>query len=344
MRLAERYPRAVKWLGTQFIATLALLAQLFSQRPDYLVIYGYTQLPQLALCGWALLFNVPFAMAGDANYYTDHVHGWRRILKRWWLCHLVNRAAALIVVGKACRMFWENYGAEPRQIFLAGFAVDNEFFRRECVSQHSVAMQLCKTFDWEEHTVFLYVGRLIKRKNIHHLVTAIQRITERPVALLIAGDGEERASLERLARGNERVRFVGALTQKELPLYYALSDALVLPAREEPWGLVINEAMASGLAVIAHQHCGAALDLVAEDNGIALQGYSIEELTEALRLLAANAVALQQRKEKSQEKIQSWSISLAALRVREAVEATSRQPLCTAIQAAAVSSDWRKTK
>ena len=102
--------------------------------------------------------------------------------------------------------------------------------------------------------------------------------------------------------------------------------------------------MACGLAVIAHQHCGAALDLVAADNGITLQSYSLDELTEALRLLAANAEVLQQRKKKSQEKIQSWSISLAALHVREAIEATGRPPLLTATQPAAVSSDWRETK
>ena len=322
--IAQR-SRIVPWLSDQTTATLALLRLLAKEPADYFLIYGYTRLPQLFLIGWALLLNIPFAIAGDANYYTDRAQGWRRAVKTWWLRLLARRAAALIVVGRASRMFWETYGAPARRLFHAGFAVDNDYFRAESVRQKDYAAQLRRQFGWEKHTVFLYVGRLIERKNIHQLIAAAQQINDLPVALLIAGDGEERAALEALADGHQRVRFVGSLTQAELPLYYALSDVLVLPARAEPWGLVINEAMASGLAVIAHQHCGATPDLVAADNGAVLQGFSVEELADALRSLAQDAATLLRFKQRSQEKIRGWSIPQAALGLKQAIDATSNK-------------------
>jgi glycosyltransferase involved in cell wall biosynthesis len=70
--------------------------------------------------------------------------------------------------------------------------------------------------------------------------------------------------------------------QGELPKYYALADVLVLPASDEPWGLVINEAMAGGLAVIAHRECGAAVDLVGPENGVALEKLEVDELASAM--------------------------------------------------------------
>ena len=132
----------------------------------------------------------------------------------------------------------------------------------------------------------------------------MQQLRELPIALLIAGDGEERERLIELAGGNPYIRFAGSLTQAELPLYYSWSDVLVLPARAEPWGLVINEAMACGLAVIAHQHCGAAADLVTAENGAILQSYETAELAAALRWLAEDAESLARRKQKSREMIE----------------------------------------
>src|SRR5262249_26544054 len=110
----------------------------------------------------------------------------------------------------------------------------------------------------------------------------------------------------------------------DLPLYYAMADVLVLAAQSEPWGLVVNEAMASGLAVIAHRHCGATLDLVAPDNGVVLEGFSEDELGSAMQVVAADRERLSRLKARSQEKIASWSIAGAARGIVRAVEESSR--------------------
>ena len=83
--------------------------------------------------------------------------------------------------------------------------------------------------------------------------------------LIFVGDGEMRTELE--SNSPKDVVFTGFLNQTSLPAYYAAADVFVLMSEMEPWGLAINEAMASGTAVIASDQCGAAYDLIDDDTG-----------------------------------------------------------------------------
>ncbi len=307
------------WKSKQAFAAWALFFQVLKEKYDFFLIYGYTQLPQLFLIAWALLRNIPFAIAGDANYYSDNTSGWKRSVKKHWLGWLARHAFAIVTVGTACRMFWEAYGALPERLFHVGFAVDNVFFSNAAIQQKHNAVELKRAWGWEGHTVCIYVGRLIARKNIHLLIAALQRFGDAPVALLIVGSGEEREGLEALAGQSPYIRFAGSATQAELPLFYALSDVLILPAHAEPWGLVVNEAMASGLAIISHQHCGATLDLVDEENGFVLQDFTVEEVASALAFIAHDQDKLDVLKRKSLERISDWSIPQAAHQLKQVI-------------------------
>lgn len=324
--LAHRYPQIARWGNEQVAATCSLFMRVLREKHDFFLIYGYTQLPQLFLIGWALLRNIPFAIAGDANYYSDKVTGWKRLVKKCWLSWLAQRATAIVTVGTACRMFWEAYGALPAQLFHVGFAVDNDFFAKAVIQHKNKAAELKREWGWEDRTVYIFVGRLVARKNIHLLISAMHQLADTPVALLIVGSGEERERLEALAEQSPYIRFAGAATQSELPLFYALSDALVLPAREEPWGLVVNEAMASGLAIISHQHCGATLDLVNEENGFVLEGFTVEEIVSALSFVAYDRVRLKAFKQKSLERICDWSMARAAYQLKQAIDLALGRP------------------
>jgi len=323
--LDRRNPWLKSKLGSSFAAAVALIKTLLSEKPDYLICYGYTLAPQLTTLLWAMTTVKPFALAGDANYYNDAAVGVKRLIKSAWLRLLARRAAVLIAVGSANRMFWESYGADAGKIFEARFAVNNDFFAAECEKRKEDAAQLRARLGLTGKTVFLFVGRLVRRKNVDLIIRAAQALNDDRVAVVIAGSGEERESLEELASGDPRIIFAGNLAPRDLPLYYALSDALVLPAAQEPWGLVINEAMASGLAVVAHRHCGAAVDLVAEDNGFALETFSVEELSGAMKIIASDPARLGSMQSRSLEKIKGWSIDVAAAGIIRAVESSAKQ-------------------
>jgi len=307
-------------LGSPAAAAVALLKVLSSERPDYLICYGYTLAPQITALLWAIMTATPFALIGDANCFNDTAAGMKRVIKTAWLRLLVGKAAALVAIGAANRMFWEFYGAREDKIFGAGFAVDNDFFAKECRRRKDDAARLRAQLGLTGKTVFLFAGRLVNRKNVDLIIRAAHVLNDDRIAVVIAGSGAEREALGKLAGSSKRIIFAGNVSPGELPLYYALSDALALPASQEPWGLVINEAMASGLAVIAHRHCGAAVDLVAADNGAILETFSVEELSDAMRLIASDRARLSSMQSRSLEKIKGWSIDAAARGIIQAVE------------------------
>lgn len=323
--LDRQNPRLRSKFGSSLAAAIALMKLLMNKRPDYLICYGYTLAPQMTALLWAMATRTPFALIGDANYYIDVTAGAKRLIKTAWLRLLARRSSALVAIGSANRMFWESYDADADKIFEARFAVDNDFFATEREKRKEDAARLRERLGLMDETVFLFVGRLARRKNVDLIIRAAQVLNDDRVAVVIAGSGEEREALEKLAGGNPKIIFAGNAAPADLPLYYALSDALVLPASQEPWGLVINEAMASGLAVIAHRSCGAAVDLVAADNGFALETFSVEELSGAMGLIAADRARLSSMKSRSLEKIRDQSIGSAAAGIIRAVESSAKQ-------------------
>jgi 1,2-diacylglycerol 3-alpha-glucosyltransferase len=102
--------------------------------------------------------------------------------------------------------------------------------------------------------LFLYVGRLAKEKNIEILFEALARAEDPLVCLAVAGDGPLREELGRRAKAlrlEDRIRFLGLIEQGRLPDLYASADAFVMPSMTETQGIVLAEALAAGLLVIA---------------------------------------------------------------------------------------------
>ena len=114
----------------------------------------------------------------------------------------------------------------------------------------------------------LHVGRLIPRKGIDRLVRAMaMAVRDAPVRLLLVGSGAEEDRLRRLTieQGVEAaVEFRGFVDQPDLPAVYAESDAFAFPTLMDPFGIVVLEAAAAGLPIVASPYGGATLDLVVE--------------------------------------------------------------------------------
>ncbi len=129
--------------------------------------------------------------------------------------------------------------------------------------------------------VVAYVGRLVGLKNIPTLIQAFEPLKER-AQLVIIGDGEERALLEKLAPD---AIFAGYLTGDELLAWYNLIDILVLPSTLEPYGAVTGEALMAGAKVIVSRLAGSA-DLVQEgENGFVVDPLDADAMTARLREL-----------------------------------------------------------
>ncbi len=318
-------PRLSKLIGGPLSAAYTLIALLNDEKPDYLICYGYTLKPQVALICWAMLTATRFALIGDANYYFDQPGRLKGIAKKKWLRFVVKKASALIAIGTASKLFWQKYGALPSQMFKSLLVVDNKFFLAAVKANVAESLKLRSRLGLDGKVVFLFVGRLIKRKNVDLIIQAANRLGTNELGIVIAGSGDDDVRLKLLAGDNPNIVFVGNVTPQEVPVFYKMADVLVLPADHEPWGLVINEAMVCGLAIIAHQHCGAAVDLVDSDNGIKLRDFSVEELAKAMKALVQNRSLLLDMQENSRLKIQDWSIEQAAEGIVEAVRSTCQK-------------------
>jgi glycosyltransferase involved in cell wall biosynthesis len=148
----------------------------------------------------------------------------------------------------------------------------------------------------------LFAGKLIPKKRPHDLIEAAQLMSDSRVHLLFAGDGEmseslyagcdvrfgpDLASAGSRAPGRVAASFTGFLNQTEVATAYAAADCLVLPSDDrETWGLVVNEAMASGLPCIVSDACGCAEDMVAPiDAELTFRVGAPEDLARAIRHL-----------------------------------------------------------
>ena len=167
-----------------------------------------------------------------------------------------------------------------RRTRVVGFydVVDNEMFDRGTYLQR---LQTASEVGLPEK-YFLYVGRLAEEKNVMGLMRSwiAYRAQGGSRPLMLVGDGPERRGLEAAAEASgfgAQVHFPGLKSSRELLPYYAHAGCFVLPSTREPWGLVVNEAMASGLPVLVSERCGCAADLVLPG----LNGFVFDPLDEA---------------------------------------------------------------
>lgn len=143
--------------------------------------------------------------------------------------------------------------------------------------------------DWQlPQDYFVIVARLSPEKNLSAVLNAFHmyRALGGRWDLVIVGRGPQMAELLSITKDlgeEETVRFVGFKNGPELLPYYAFANCFILNSIREPWGLVVNEAMASGLPVIVSSACGCVPELVKEgQNGYIVDPESCNSLVEAM--------------------------------------------------------------
>jgi glycosyltransferase involved in cell wall biosynthesis len=202
---------------------------------------------------------------------------------------LLHRADGVLVPGSAARAYAGSLGV-PVRWFEAPNVVDIEHFSTAWNPQ--LDRRGREGPSPEGAPMVLYVGRLDREKGVDVLLRAWAKVEQRMEAtLVVAGTGRLEAPLKALARdlGLSRVRFVGFVPQADLPAWYRRASFFVFPSTSDPWGMVINEAMACGLPVVTTSAPGAAADLVRDgQNGRVVRPHDETALAAAIDQLASN--------------------------------------------------------
>ena len=251
----------------------------------------------------ALLMNYPTIIFWEGTVHTERtVTKWRKEMRRW----MVKRARAFVTNGALSRQYLvEQLGAPESSVFEGGMCAESP-------PETFMPVQP-RSFQQGDTLRFLYLGRLIDRKGVKHLVKAAGLLKQRLKAaetaskfeVVMLGDGPERAALAELCRQLdvvEQVRFEGAVLPEDVWQYYANSHVLVLPTLQDNWPLVVPEAMSMGLPVFLSKYTGSVPDLLQEDeNGYVFDPNDHEQLAALMQRYLEDPDLVQKQGGKSLE-------------------------------------------
>lgn len=293
----------------------SLIKEIENWKADALLLYGWAFKSHLKLMRY-FKGKIPVYFRGDSTLQGNRnkLKTIARTIFLKWVYRHVDKA---LYVGTQNKNYYLRHGLKTQQLVLAPHAIDNERFGNndELLSENAKEKRKALSIPGGV-TVFLFAGKLEPVKNPALIVAAAKELEKEPVHFIIAGNGMLEEGLKRNAGQN--VSFIDFQNQQQMPELYRMGDVFMLVSVSETWGLSINEAMASGRAVLVSDACGAADDLVEDSvNGYRFRSNDLNDLIKKIRLLADSNTGIKKMGNESLEKIQDWSY----LKTAAAIEA-----------------------
>lgn len=312
------------------LVNLGIVKELFKNRYDVVFVHSYAYATHLLAILAARLKGIKVLVRSEHNLLVKRSLR-RRLLKKLFLPLLFQLINGFMVVGRLNRQYCEYYYASKKKMYLAPYAVDNEWFFAQRDLNLPYRQELKRELGIAPNArVILYAAKFLKRKRSMDLIRAFEELRLSEVVLVMVGDGEERALCEKYVKDQEldRIYFVGFKNQTELPKFYTVADVFVLPSENEPWGLALNEAMCFGLPVIATDQVGAVYDLIRHGvNGFVYHVGDIESLKSYLETILQDEELRQRVGKASLELIKRWGLEEGVKALLEALGAKHRVTL-----------------
>jgi glycosyltransferase involved in cell wall biosynthesis len=308
--LPRRPPRGKPaWLG---------LASRWLRQQDIVVLHGHCDPDILLAAAACRLLGIPYLLRGDSQAESTAA-GLRRIARHLVAGTVVRNAAGALPIGQRNAEFYRRYGRLP--LYIARYSIDNQRFQVAADAARPARAQRLASLGLDPaRPTVIFSGKLIAQKRPLDLLGAIERAGA-AFNLLLLGDGPLRDAV----RGRERdlpVRCLGFVNQSQLPGWYAAGDILALPSGREPWGLVVNEAMACGLIPVVSDAVGAGPDLVA---GIG-EVFPVGDTTALAAALCVVARELPARRQRLRARLAGYTIAHTAAGYERAAVALARRP------------------
>jgi glycosyltransferase involved in cell wall biosynthesis len=282
--------------------------------PDAILIYGWAYQSHLSALRY---FNgkITTWFRGDSTLLDSNT-GLKNTLRTLFLTWVYNQIDKAFYVGTNNKNYFLKFGLKLNQLVFAPHAVDNLRFENNYFNE---ANELRLTFGINaKNKLILFAGKLETKKNPELLLQAFTDLNLPNTHLLFVGNGEleEKLKKEQILRQTQddksvNIHFMDFQNQSKMPIVYQACDLFCLPSKGpgETWGLAINEAMASGKAVLVSSKVGCAIDLVENGkNGYLFESENINDLKRKLSILLTSQSDLKQMGQFSKNKIQDWSI------------------------------------
>lgn len=275
-----------------------LFSTLTRLKPAVIFVNGWGTRDAIAMHAWCVAHKVPRVLVSDSTF-DDKRRCWSvEFGKRL----IVGGCQAAFVAGRPQMHYMKRLGIPNDKIFLGCDVIDNKHFASAQFGRNRRGRRL------------LTVARFEPGKNLLAAARAFLRfVAVRPRDedwhWTIVGYGSQRDDLQRLAAtGYGRLSVADFKTYEELPYVYAQANLYFQPSSYEPWGLAVNEAMASGLPVLVSNKCGCADDLVAPDVGWVFEPHSEEAITAGLQAAALGYERWQSMGKAAAKRIADWDL------------------------------------
>ena len=309
--------------------------------PAVAMIPGWATPASLVALEWCLRNERPAVVMSESNAFDEKRYALSESIKRI----VVSSFSAGLAGGQLQREYLVTLGLPRNRVFTGYDVVDNEYFRQKAKEVRSQASEVRMKYGLPRK-YFLASARFVPKKNLPMLIRGYaryrrlsdsgedgQRTTDnRPWDLVLLGDGPLKADICRLIsdfRLHGHVHLRGFIQYRELPAYYALADAFVHASTTEPWGLVVNEAMATGLPVIVSNRCGCAPDLVVEgENGFMFDPASAKALGKLMvGMSRLSERRLEEMRGKSRQIVSGFTPTHFATAAQRAIDVAKAAPI-----------------
>jgi 1,2-diacylglycerol 3-alpha-glucosyltransferase len=307
-RKVSLFPEATEHHPLKTELRRAFCSALEQMNPDVVTVNGWNNFGSLIAANCCVRRRIPMVVMSESSRQDEPRTWWKEAIKR----RIIDLYSAALVGGQRHVEYLVELGMPRERIFTGYDVVDNEYFRQKAEEVRSQISEVRQKYALPEN-YFLASARFVEKKNLPKLIqayaeyrrgssafakaTADKEITAKvPWDLVVLGDGPLRETLDTQLSTlnlNEHVHLPGLKPYDELPVYYALANAFVHASTTEQWGLVVNEAIASGLPVIVSERCGCMPELV-QGNGVTFDPTNEHELT--ARLLEMASLSDEERK------------------------------------------------
>lgn len=301
---------------------------------DVLWVHGYSRINAVHGMIAAKALGIPVLLRGESWLGDRRRTGVVRALKEIFFAGVRQLVDGAMPIGTLNEAYWRQYLGETMPMTWMPYAVDNRYFQERSQAASAGREALRAELGLAgSRPVILFASKLQERKNCADLVAAYATLSpgaggDPEPYLVIVGDGEERAALERqvAATGFTSVRFCGFKNQSELPRFFDLASVFVLPSRHEPWGLIVNEVMNAARATIVSDDVGCQPDLIQDGvEGCVFPAGDVMALAGALRRVLATPETAAEMGRRARARIDGWSFEEDVQGLRRAIAMVTRR-------------------
>ena len=267
-----RLPGVRGVLRHDYPLTFGIRRALAGSKPDVVVVSGWSTFASQAAVVWCRLHRIPYVLHVESHDLEPRP-AWRRRVKDTVATPVIRGASSVLAVGSATRESALARGARSVRIFANTIDVDRWIERAARLRRNE-----------HDGVVVLSVGRDVPEKGFD---------------VLRAAGAQAEVELELVT---------GGLSEDQLAQRYVDADLFALLSRHEPWGVVVNEAAASGLPLVLSEHVGAAADLLVDgENGFLVPADDAVAAADAIRKLAVDPDLRRRMGDRSRELVLGWN-------------------------------------